>query len=510
MKNKYDATLILPMYKKDKEFMYALIHNRDEFERIKEVIVIIDENIDDDRFMRLSYIQHYNINFKFYKNTQNHEWRNPAVVINFGIKNATGKYCIIMSPESILFGNGLSNLIMNCSDTEYCLGNVSFVTYDNYNKIDEEKFFLNGKNDSHFGPFYYGSICCTKKNFESVGYYDENFVGWGGEDTEIRIRLSDNGIIRKELQNVKVIHAESNSEYKVRINNKKNFIKVKNNEKYDNFIELNFPNVDTEKIMGELINMKNNGDILDFELKKVCKHYPIVLLAQCYNEKKRASGFIENIGKLVDCMIILDDESTDGTWNLLNGEKIILKIKKKRYSFNDLENRNLLLKTLENVFIKNNIGFEWILWMDFDERITQKNKKIAEFRKIILSENFNSEIIEFPLYHMWSDTEYNSSYPCSDEGVQLKKRAFKHIPKNMPYVIKSENNLHFKLVPYEGKVRTLSLQIKEIGKKNDSLRSKKYQDYKLYDTENIQKYEHFITKNYKLKKYGSSLYADKK
>lgn len=105
--NKFDATIIIPFYKKYDEFMYALTHNYDQFENVKEVIIIIDENVNESQLARLSYIQHHDINFKLYKNTEDHPWRNPAVVLNHGIKNASGKYCIIISPETILLKDAI-------------------------------------------------------------------------------------------------------------------------------------------------------------------------------------------------------------------------------------------------------------------------------------------------------------------------------------------------------------------------------------------------------------------
>ena len=180
MKKKYNTSIVLPLYKKYNEFMYAMNYNYEQFELMDEIIIIIDENAD---ISRLSYLQNYNINFKLFKNTENHEWRNPAIVINFGIKQVNSKYCIIMSPETILMRDALKNLILNCDDNSFCLGSVCFLTYDNYEKIDTRQMFLNETtiNELYIGPLYFGSICCSKQNFEKVNYYNEkfNFSGWG-------------------------------------------------------------------------------------------------------------------------------------------------------------------------------------------------------------------------------------------------------------------------------------------------------------------------------------------
>ncbi len=45
-----------------------------------------------------------------------------------------------------------------------------------------------------------GSVICARADFESIGGYDENYVGWGGEDTDLYIRLAWLGAARQLVQ----------------------------------------------------------------------------------------------------------------------------------------------------------------------------------------------------------------------------------------------------------------------------------------------------------------------
>ena len=241
----YDISIILPFYKKFDEFKYALEYNKKQFINVNEVILIIDEEYEFDKINQFLFLLNTNINFKInfkiYINTEKHEWRNPAVVINYGIKQTISTYCIIMSPESILLDDAIENLLENTNDNTFCVGQVlfmSYVFYENNNNL--LKFFKQKttRNNYMIGPVYFGSICCKTENLKKVNYYTESFNenGWGGEDDDVRKKLMSNGIKMIESKKVNVLHLETQNEF---FNRLKNNYSVKKNiisEKYDNFI----------------------------------------------------------------------------------------------------------------------------------------------------------------------------------------------------------------------------------------------------------------------------------
>lgn len=516
MTDKYDVTVVIPYYRKYNEFMYALLYNHKYFEQMNEVIILIDENLDS--LTDFAYLNDYNINFRFFMNEENHGWRNPAVVLNKGINEAKSKKVIIMSPETIIMEDSLKKLIDNCDDESFSVGPIIFMNDDFYYKhYKKELFEIYMGNPIRslemIGPVMWGSICCTKENFEKVECYGERFSlkGWGGEDNDVRAKLERNGIKKKVILSAKFIHLESKEEICQRYLYIKNFRLTSIENMYNVFNEVNINGLDNNIFKNVLDKIE---DIKDYKLSNnISSYYPIVLLTQCYNETNNVKDYIKNVSNFVDAIIVLDDDSTDNTWELLDSNKIILKIKTKRENFNDLKNRNLLLNVFEDVFVRNNVKVDWFMWLDFDERLTENLDFLTYNKKMLLSSNFQPEILSLPLYHMWDNICYNSEYPYSINGKQPKKRLIKNNPLKMPYKINSNGNLHFSLSPYDGKHKEIMLQIKHLSYIDKESRIKKYDLYtKNYDSEGIQNsYEHFLKDDVKLIPYDDiMLFKEKK
>ena len=508
---KYDLSIIIPFYKKYEELKYSVIYNESQFSLVNEVILIIDEFCDFDKLNNFLYLLNYNINFKIYINSENHDWRNPAIVINFGIKMASSTYCLIMSPESILLDNAIKNLYENTSDNTFCVGQILFITpkvIQNLDNFQINKLFSNTptRNNIYIGPVYFGSICCSKKNLLNINLYDDNFneKGWGGEDNDIRTRLIEKGIEMIENKYVKLIHIENDIEYHCRLNNNYTNKKKEITQKYDNFIKLDNLldyNLDKKLFIDKINNIKA---ITHFELNNIImKDYPIILLTQAYNENNNAEDFLNNIHNCVDGIICVDDDSTDDTWDLIKSSKLLLKIKKNRITFNDLENRNLLLQILNEVFIQNNINFKWLLWLDFDERINNNLNIINSFRNTILSPRLRYNILNLPIFHMWNEYEYNTEYPYSFNGIQYHTRLIRY-NKNKPMMINNTEKLHFNLNHYDDKKMNINFFIKHLGNNTSEKRNRKYELYtKKYDKDLIyqKSYEHLLNNNPKLNKF---------
>jgi len=429
-------------------------------------------------------------------NCENHPWRNPAIVINKGIKEAISEKIIIISPETILLKDSLKNLIDSCDDKSFSIGQIIFMTKESYHKYDVNSLFtLNAdRNSNIIGPVYFGSICCTKKNFEKVDYYTENFSlnGWGGEDDDVRKKLVNYGLIQKKNTLAKFIHIETENEFISRFKKaKKNELK-KTESQFNIFNEVQITGIDVNKISSTLDNISS---IIDYSVSNnVCSYYPIILLAQCFNEEKNVTDYLLNVSRFVDAIIILDDGSNDDTWNLLESNKLIIKVKVERDGFDDLRNRNLLLNIFENAVVKNDIKVDWFLWLDFDERITDNIKFLHKMKQDILSKEFDADIISLPLFHMWDENNYNAEYPYSKNGLQYKKRLVRNNEAKMPYKINNPEKLHFVLSPYSGKCAEILLQIKHLSYVDEESRKKKYYLYtEIYDTKKTQKsYDHFL------------------
>jgi hypothetical protein len=492
---KYDVSIIMPYYKKYNEFKIALKKNKKQFKLVKEVIILFDEIIDISTF---EFLKEYNINFKFFTNTENHNWRNPAVVLNYGITKSQSEYCIIISPESILMKNFIKNIMENTNETNFSTGKVIFLKENRYNKLtynELDNLFTQTpvRNNEIIGHVYFGSLCCKKSNLEKA-YYDEKFIGWGGEDDDIRKRLINLGLVQNKLDNVKVIHTEDNISFNKRLYKTHSYQPITN--LYNKFIE----------IKNKPLSIDYNSDkfIKFYKKEKIFSYYPIILLCQCYNEENNVKKFLKNVNNFVDGIIILDDSSTDKSWELMVSDKILVKAQKKRTTFNDLENRNLLLEIFNNLIIKNNIRVDWFIWLDFDERISECKNTVNMLRNLLLSSPENKNIYNIPLVHMWNDNDYNIEYPLSDNGVQYHTRIIRNIVDYAPYKIISNINLHFKLNPYNNDKYIFPLLIKHLGRNSESIRLKKYNLYTTnYDIglKYQSSYNHFLNNMPKLKNY---------
>lgn len=465
----YDLSIIIPFFHKVKEFKYSLKQNYQELEKALEVIILIDHQ---EETQLLSYIQEYdNINFSFFINSENHPWRNPAVPINYGIKKAKGQYIMVISPESIFVNNVVDKLYLNCvknNNDIFTYGNIIFTTKSYYqNEKNKNLFEGNTKvTENYIGPIGYGSICCSKQNFKDVGYYNEDYILWGGEDDNVRSKLINFGIDGKKITNSKMLHLETHEELKNRKNkiqnknNIKNILKDYSNDQIIQILKKNniiLPKKNMEKneiyehlytlyIKGKLSkftisdfkkyknfkfepsiskdickfwNKKKRKDLENFILnsnnafekceigKKFKNHNRIMLLTPCYNEENNIINFLKNNENFVDGCIILDDGSSDKTWKKIKSKYFSVKVKKKRGEiWDDLQNRNLLLSIL-NILLKLCVNIDYVLWLDCDEIIG--NIDIKKVKSNLFASEYN--VLNLPFYHMWGKTVYNLEYP---------------------------------------------------------------------------------------------------
>lgn len=201
------------------------------------------------------------------------------------------------------------------------------------------------------------------------------------------------------------------------------------------------------------------------------RQFGVIALIQTYNERKNIPEVLDHLSKYCDGIILLDDESTDNTYEFAENEKLILKVKKQRNNtFDDLQNRNILLD-LASFF-----SAEWLLFMDADERFA--DDFVLETSTIPV----NYSIVAFPLVHMWGSINHywsNKAFiPGFPEGVVLRKRMFK--PKSRMQ-IHAEKKLHFVSIPYISPTFIYPQLIKHLGTLQESDREKKYGFYKAVD-----------------------------
>jgi glycosyltransferase involved in cell wall biosynthesis len=488
----FEVSIIIPFYKKLDEFERVLPQNAPFFQRNGiEVIISLDEDSQQDGLVDLLK-QYPFINWCVIVNHQKHEWRNPVKAINVGIKHATKKYVMICSPESEFQTDAIYQLrnTLEHYDHHFVVGSVAFALY------------CDDKNFQYYNYIPYGSIMVRKDDLLTVGGYDETLYLWGGDDDNIRVRLEMFGIKKNFLPEVRLIHREKNTDGVEKRREKRLSMPIQDELEiyYPNCIKVNqsgwgqdfndviynwqhnqYAKIMAEEYLNRFVTYKINNP------KVFTQKYQKILLAQSYNEQDLIVEFLENMALYFDGIILLDDGSTDNTFELAINSKILLKVKKKRTGFVDIENRNLLLD-LASFF-----SLEWLCFMDTDERF---DNRFADFDKIV--SNKNADVILFNYVNIWNDKNtYNADYPYSNDGIMEKLRMFRNIGHSQIHT--SKVRVHFNIIPHKRNVSRSEIFFKHYGMASSSLRREKYNFYQKEDIANDQSsYEHMLNESPRL------------
>lgn len=485
----FDVSVILPFYKKLEEFKTVLPKNQLFFQRNGiEIVIVMDEDSEEIELIKFINLYPF-INWKVIVNHQKHAWRNPSKAINVGIKNASKECILVCSPESEFITDAIYIMRKKLEyyPNHFAIGTVSFADI-------EETIFTKQR------FIEYGSIMARKKDFYAITGYDESLTKWGGDDDNVRIRLEMYGIKRLLLPEVKLLHKETPKELisrnckkeDITINTYKKIVLPLNIQPNTNNWGVDFCNIayswEAKEINKQLL-YKYLRQFKDFKLSSdsLKKRFNSILLVQCHNEEKNISIFLKTNSQYFDAIILLDDDSQDRTYLLAQDSKIILKVKKKRSFFNDLENRNTLLK------LASFYNCNWLCFLDADELI---DKRFCDFS---FTKQKGIHNILFNTVHLWdSETQYNAEYPYSKEGIQQHFRMFRNI--GFMQILTNKKALHFTLTPYLKNIYRSKILFLHYSNTSPEKRREKYLKYTREDINRDQvSYEHILNDKPKLK-----------
>lgn len=201
----FDISVVMSFYKKMKDFRRVLPINAPYFQRNGiEVIIALDEPTECEEL--LEFIKEYpGINWRIIVNRQDHEWRNPCKAWNVGIRHATKKYILVVDPECEFLTDVIYHLkyAAETYDNYFYVGRVTFVDF-NY-KAEPDT--------AETGTFIsYGSILTKKEHIEKVCGYTETFSIWGGEDDNLRAKLTHIGIKKATVATALILHREDEAD----------------------------------------------------------------------------------------------------------------------------------------------------------------------------------------------------------------------------------------------------------------------------------------------------------
>ena len=168
MKN--EISIVIPFYKKLDEFKFSFEHYNGKwfYHHNVELIFVSDEPTQTDELVE--YAKNINLPLKIIGNPENHEWRNPYLPLNYGLKYSSREKIIVMSPESCFWNDGIDHLKRNCDEGLYSIGSIKFCTYD-------QRFVLKETVPYNYYNFmgksaWYGSICFLRQDGLMIGGYD--------------------------------------------------------------------------------------------------------------------------------------------------------------------------------------------------------------------------------------------------------------------------------------------------------------------------------------------------
>jgi len=191
------------------------------------------------------------------------------------------------------------------------------------------------------------------------------------------------------------------------------------------------------------------------------RQHQLICLIQIRNESAHLPEVLTHISGICDGIILLDDGSTDGSYELAVADKLLLKVQKTYTGhFNDLENRNLLLE-LAYLFQS-----EWFLFLDADERFAFQRPaldKILQIKEI--------DTVSFRLVHIWDKKhQYRKDLPEGRGGILRRYRLF----RNKGFMqISANRELHFCVTPFRQESYHSSLLLLHYGLMEAAIRKTK-------------------------------------
>ena len=196
-----------------------------------------------------------------------------------------------------------------------------------------------------------------------------------------------------------------------------------------------------------------------------------------YNEEhKFLKQYLDNISKIADNLIIIDDGSTDNSLSIC-----------KQYTNNILQTNHLfqtnesqLRQLLWNCCVEKCKEDDFILIQDCDELYT--NSSLQRFRLVMEAANkIQADGIGFYLYDMWNENQYREESPYWTASQHLWIRCVRY-KKNYTYYWNA-NKLHCGSLPINAYYCAIPsrLQIKHMAYSTLELRQKKVEFYNNLD-----------------------------
>jgi glycosyltransferase involved in cell wall biosynthesis len=165
-----------------------------------------------------------------------HSWQEDigfrlATSRNKAISKSSGDYIIMIDGDLVLHPKFIENHIQHCKKNQFTIGPRVMLNEDYSKKILSEsnaEFKVKARNISNnkknivnstflsnlfsyktksFRQVRACNMACFKSDLIKVNGFNENFIGWGREDTELVVRLLNSNVVRKNIKfNANTLH----------------------------------------------------------------------------------------------------------------------------------------------------------------------------------------------------------------------------------------------------------------------------------------------------------------
>lgn len=199
-----NMSVIIPTYNRKSVLRHTILALVNQGVDSYEVIVC-DDGSDDgtkETVERLS--QDFDLPFDLLYQFQKRTEFRAGTARNMGVKIARGEKLVFIDQDVILQPKALARFD-KIHDNHFLVGMKKLVKLEFYNKLTDDDI-LNGM--SIFEKTTFGMIMATlssfgiifKKDFDKVGGFDEDFIGYGLEDSELMARLTDVKLIYGKMK----------------------------------------------------------------------------------------------------------------------------------------------------------------------------------------------------------------------------------------------------------------------------------------------------------------------
>lgn len=242
-----DLSIIIPTYNRSNTLINGLkyLTSQKNTENINWEIIIVDDGSNDDTFEKVKSMKKYltNLKYVFLPRTKN---SSRSRARNFGAKESMGDYISFLDSGMVVPDNYIytTYIELNKDNTDKVLLHYFygvFKSYDDCTKkiidtinpqnvssvIDKIKneptwrdyrehiFALQENNINLIAPWvlgWGGAISMSRKAFMHVNGFDENFMGWGGEDSDLSFRLMKKDVTFKFIKKAYALHLPHDNE----------------------------------------------------------------------------------------------------------------------------------------------------------------------------------------------------------------------------------------------------------------------------------------------------------